>query len=51
MYLIMFMFLMHDIVQLSTCCYDMHGMSLYDVSLPYMHSLGFIDYMMKSCLT
>ena len=27
MYMTMFMFLMHDIVVLSTCCDDMHGMS------------------------
>ena len=51
MYIIMFMFLMNYIVVLSTCCDDMHGMSLYDVFLPYMHSMGLVDYMMRSCLT
>ena len=43
--------LMHDILVFSTCCDDMHGMSLYDVFLPYMHSMGLVDYMMKSFLT
>ena len=42
MYMIIFMFLMHDIVVLSTCCAKMHGMSLYNVLLN--------DYSMKVLL-
>ena len=38
---------MHDIVVLSTCCDDIHGISLYDVVLPYRHNVGLIDYTMK----
>ena len=39
--MIMFMFLMHEIVVLSTSDY-MHGMSLYDVLLHYIHRMGLI---------
>ena len=42
--------LMHDILVFSTCCDDMHGMSLYDVVLPFMHDVGCMDYMMKVLL-
>ena len=47
----MFMFLMHDIVVLFTCCENMHGISQYYAFLPYIHSMGLIDYMMRSCFT
>ena len=50
MYMTMFMFFMHDIVVLSTCCECMHGMSLYDMVLPYTHNVGLIDHMMKVLL-
>ena len=43
----MFMFLMHDIVVLSTCCDAMYGISLYIVVLLYMHRVGFNDNFMK----
>ena len=49
--MIMFMFLVHEIVVWTTCCDDMHGMSLYDVFLRYMHSMCLIDYMMMSFFT
>ena len=46
----MYMFLFHNIVVTSTCCDDMHGMSLYEVVLVYMHNVGLDDYMMKVLL-
>ena len=50
MYMIKFMFLMHDIFIFSTCCDEMHGPSLYDVVLSYMHNVGLNDYIMKVLL-
>ena len=44
MSMVMFMFLIHGIVVLSTCYNDMHGMSLYDVVLPFMYKVGLTDY-------
>ena len=41
---------MHDIVVLATYCEEMHGMSLYDVVLSYIHNLCLSDYMMKVLL-
>ena len=43
----MFMFLVHDFVVLSTCYDEMHGTSLYEVVLLYMHNVGHNDYTMK----
>ena len=45
------MILMHDIVVFSTCCDEMHGMSLYEVVLLYMHNIGLNDYKMKVLLS
>ena len=43
----MFTFLLFDFVVLSTCCKEMHGMSLYEVLLLYMHNVSLNDYMVK----
>ena len=42
---------MHGIVGLSTYYDDVHNMSLYDVSSPYMYNFGLIDYTIWSLLT
>ena len=45
MYMYMFMFLMHDIVVCLLVVMVCFLISLYDVSLPYMHNVGLRDYM------
>ena len=42
--------LMHYIVLLYNYSDEMHGMSLYDVVLSYLHNVGLNDYMMKVLL-
>ena len=49
MHMIMLMSYMHGIVVLSTWYDDMHGMSLRNGVLRYMHNLG-LDYYMKKVL-
>ena len=41
---------MQDIAVLSTCCDEMHGMSLYDKVSSYVHNVRLGDYMMKVLL-
>lgn len=40
--------LIHGILVLSRYYYDMHGMSLYDLVLPYLYNVGLSDYMNKA---
>ena len=45
--MIMFMYLCMILQFWSTCCDEVHDMSLYDVVLSYMHNVGLNDFMMK----
>ena len=50
MHVTMSMFLMHDFVVLSTSFDEMHGMSVYEVVLLYMHDGDLNEYMRKVLL-